>query len=114
MTYRSLSWIETYFLSSLASFTISLTIFLIYSKSKTCIFREQSIQAILAGILGSLGYVFFIKALERGKASIVIPLTALYPAITVVFALLLLKEKITVLQALGIVLALVATILMSL
>ncbi len=53
------------------------------------------------------------KALEGGKASVVIPLTALYPAVTVAMAAVLLKEKPNPYQAVGIVLAIVASVLLS-
>ena len=72
-----------------------------------------SIVAIIAGLFGGAGYLFFVKALEQGKASIVIPLTALYPAITAIIALIVLREKISVYQGIGILLAVAASILLS-
>ncbi len=111
VAYRGGSWVSIYFLSSLTSFTVALTVFLITHGS--LIRGRAAIMACLAGFFGGLGYVFFIKALERGKASVVIPLTALYPAVTAVLALLILKEKLTPTQALGIALAIIATLLLS-
>lgn len=76
--------------------------------------KEAVIYAVLAGVLGGISYIFFMKALETGKASVVLPLTTLYPAVTVVLAMIILKEGITITQAIGIVLALIAIILFSL
>lgn len=108
---RSMPWYEVYFVSSLASFLIASTIFMIFRGGGV---KSYGIfYAILAGVFGGLGYIMFVKALEKGKASIVLPLTALYPAVTVVLAVLLLKEKITLTQVIGIMLAMIAVILLS-
>ncbi len=111
-TYKDLSWLQTYFLSSLASFTLALLVFLYY-KGHVSFHNKATYIAMLAGIFGGAGYIFFMKALETGKASIVIPLTAIYPVVTVVLALLVLGEKISVYQAIGIILAVAAVILIS-
>jgi len=70
--------------------------------------------AILGGSVAATAGLFFYLALREGKLSIVAPLTALYPAVTVLLSSLILKEQITLLQGVGIVLAIAATILLSL
>jgi len=70
--------------------------------------------AALAGVAGAIGSVFFYLALKQGKTSVVVPLTALYPLITVALSVLFLKEELTGVKIVGIVLALVASILLSL
>jgi transporter family protein len=70
--------------------------------------------AVLAGVAGSIGSIFFYLALRQGKASVVVPLTALYPLITVALSVLFLKEELSAVKILGIVLALAASILLSL
>ena len=112
IAYQNLSWTQTYFLSSLASFTLMLVIILYY-RIKLPPMNTAAIAAIIAGIFGGAGYLFFVKALEQGKASIVIPLTALYPAITAIIALVVLREKISFYQGIGILLAILASILLS-
>ena len=53
-------------------------------------------------------------SLESGaKASIAVPLTALYPLLTVLMAVVLLGERVSPMQWLGIILAVAAAILMS-
>src|SRR5207253_2231974 len=50
--------------------------------------------AFAAGVLGCGGNLAYYHALNRGgKAATVVPLTALYPLVTIVLAVLLLKEK---------------------
>ena len=99
-------------LSSLASFAVTLA-FIFYLRPSMPDFNGFSIAAVIAGLAGSLGYVFFVKALEHGEASIVLPLTALYPAVTIVLAVLFLHEKISIHQLIGILLAAVAVVLLS-
>ena len=112
IAYKGLQWTQVYFLSSLSSFTIALAVFLA-SKTSIDFNNNLSLIALLAGLFGGLGYIFFIKALEKGEASIVIPLTALYPAVTVILAFLILGEKISIYQVIGVILALIAIILIS-
>ncbi len=108
-----LDWREVYFISSLSSFTLAL-LFYMYSKGFTLPLNTYALYAAIAGIMGGLGYLTFMIAISRGKASIIIPLTALYPAITAILAVLFLGEKIKPTQIAGIILALIAGILVSL
>jgi transporter family protein len=69
--------------------------------------------AALAGVAGSIGSIFFYLALKDGKTSIVVPLTALYPLVTVALSVLFLKEPLSGIKVLGIILALIAGLLLS-
>jgi len=69
--------------------------------------------AMLTGILGVIGTLFFVAALARGKATTIVTITALYPLIVIVLAKVFLNEPITLKQGLGIVFALVALVLFS-
>ncbi len=70
--------------------------------------------AFLTGILGGTGNIAFFRALAMGgKASIVAPVTALFPLVTVVLALTLLHERMGIAQKIGLVLALTAIYLLS-
>jgi bacterial/archaeal transporter family protein len=71
--------------------------------------------AFLTGILGGAGNIAFFHALIiGGKASIVVPTTALFPLVTVILAVALLHERINIRQKVGLVLALAAIYLLSL
>jgi transporter family protein len=71
--------------------------------------------AIGGGTLNGLGTLTSFTALESGgKASVVISLISLYPLLSVVLAVGFLHEKLTALQGVGIVIAVVAAILLSL
>jgi drug/metabolite transporter (DMT)-like permease len=65
--------------------------------------------AFAGGLIGGIGNVVFYWVLTLGgEASTVIPLTALYPMVTIVLALIFLRERINGFQWAGIVLALAA------
>ncbi len=111
LAYEGSTWLEVYFLSAVASFTLALTVFLLGSGRVSV--SKSTVLALLAGLCSGGGYILFMKALETGKVSVVIPLTALYPAVTVILALLFLGEKLSATQTVGIALAVIATILLS-
>jgi transporter family protein len=69
--------------------------------------------ALVTGICGSLGGIAFFLALGHGRASIVVPLSSLYPAITILLSLFVLGEHPSATQTVGMVLALVASILLG-
>lgn len=69
--------------------------------------------AIISGLSGALGLLFFFLALSKGKASVIVTMTALYPLITIMLCFLILKEPITLKQGIGILFALTAMILLA-
>src|SRR5579863_9700567 len=72
-------------------------------------------SAIAGGALNGLGAWTSFRALESGgKASIVISLISLYPLLTVGLAVLLLGERLTMMQTAGAITAIAAAILLSL
>jgi transporter family protein len=71
------------------------------------------IPALLTGIMGYLGLLCFMYAIRTAKISIVAPLTALYPVISLALAVIFLREKINVIQFAGIILAMVAVVLIT-
>src|SRR5207237_9039502 len=71
--------------------------------------------AVAGGTLNGLGAWTSFRALESGgKASIVISLISLYPLLTVVLAVLVLGERLTMKQIAGAMVAIAAAILLSL
>ena len=69
--------------------------------------------AMLTGMLGVLGLLCYLQAVARQSIAVVVMVTALYPLITVTLSVLILKDKITSMQWLGIVFALCALACMS-
>jgi transporter family protein len=76
--------------------------------------RAGVFWAFLTGILGGVGNLAFFQALVKGgSASVVAPVTALFPMVTVLLALLFLRERLGRLQWVGLALAFVAIYLLS-
>jgi len=70
--------------------------------------------ALLSGVLNALGaWALFAAMKSGGKASIICPLTALYPLAVVLLVPFILHESITLLQAAGVLCALIAVVLLS-
>ena len=69
--------------------------------------------AILTGVFGIGGMLFYLQAVSRHHLSVVIMLTALYPVLVILLSVVLLHEKLTGLQWLGILFAVIAIALMS-
>jgi len=72
------------------------------------------LTAISAGIIGALGFVFYVFALKSGKVSIVSVITAGYPAVSIILAILLLNETLSGKELLGVMMVILAIILLSL
>jgi drug/metabolite transporter (DMT)-like permease len=70
--------------------------------------------ALLTGVIGGTGNLALYETLRiGGNASVVFPLTGMYPLVTIIVARFLLKERLNRVQALGIALALAAVYLFS-
>jgi transporter family protein len=70
--------------------------------------------ALLSGALNALGALALFAALKSGgKASIVSPLTALYPLVVIIAVPFVLHESITRLQLVGVACTLIAVTLLS-
>lgn len=70
--------------------------------------------AIIGGTLNGLGALTSFKALESGgKASIVISMISLYPLLTIMFAVAMLHERLSFGQGIGVVIAIIAAICLS-
>jgi transporter family protein len=69
--------------------------------------------ALVAGLCMAFGLLCFFKALAAGAAVVVVPLTALYPVVTVVLSWAILRESLTPQHLAGVVLALAAVWLLA-
>ena len=70
--------------------------------------------SILNGLLDIGGNAFYVLAAQAGRIDVAAVLSALYPASTVLLAWIILKERITWLQTVGVLLAFIAIILFTL
>ncbi len=106
ITYR------VYFFEAVGTLTV-FTTFVLYNRK--AIFTDFSINyfGLLMGLSWGIGTVLFIFALKYAKLSIVAPLSAAYPALTVLLALVFLGEKLELREMAGIGFAIVSVALLA-
>ena len=75
--------------------------------------RLGLVYGVLNGVLATLGMLAFYAAMETGRASVVGPVTALFPIVTVAGSALVLHERLNAVQGAGVCLALVAILLFA-
>ncbi len=110
---NNIEWRQLTFFFALGVILSALILNTILMGSFSIALNKGSFYALVSGIACLLGVAAVYIALEKGKASLVIPFTALYPLITILLSAILLKEKITLMQGFGIIFAIAAIILMS-
>jgi drug/metabolite transporter (DMT)-like permease len=106
---------ETFWPLAVARFTSVLFLLIVVRIRQQPTLPRLSVAplVLLAGILDAFGNVFFVLATHTGRLDVAAVLASLYPAATVILAALLLRERVTRIQAIGILLALVAVPLIS-
>jgi len=74
---------------------------------------KSILQGSLIGFLGAGGQLMLFHALKEGPAYLVFPIISLSPAVTILLSLAFLKEKASVVNWVGIILAMVAILFLS-
>lgn len=80
-------------------------------KPKISIKQKGAMVAFINGIIGYVGVLFYIYAISRQDAILVAPLSATFPIMTLILGIIFLKERFSVLNYCGILLALIAVYL---
>jgi len=106
------SWNQIFIVTSIVTVMASLTVF-VFFRPVINVHSPGFSYALLAGLVGSVALVAFNYAIEAGKSIIVVPLSALYPVVTIILSFLVLHEEISLLKAVGIALGLAAILLVS-
>jgi drug/metabolite transporter (DMT)-like permease len=70
-------------------------------------------MGMASGICGAIGNLALLAALGTGRPAIVVPVSALYPLVTVIIAVVFMRERARMSQVIGIVLAVIAVVLLS-
>lgn len=80
--------------------------------------KDLNVSGVTFSVLGGLsmaaGSLAYFFALKKGGAGEITTVTALYPALTLLMSMLLLKETISLRQGIGVALALISFILLGL
>lgn len=92
-----------------ATSVVTLTVFMLVQRRSLLPTTQQTILPItLAGVFDAGGNACFVLAEQAGRLDIASTLSSLYPVSTVLLALILLREHISLVQGIGVLLALVA------
>lgn len=68
---------------------------------------------ILTGTAYALGCLYFLTAVNKGQAGIVVTVTGLYPLVTLTLAWIILHESLSLKQCIGMVFAIIAMVLFA-
>jgi drug/metabolite transporter (DMT)-like permease len=98
--------------SRVASFVLT-GIFVLKTRAFERVERSPLLIGVGAGILDITGSILFVRATQLGRLDTAVVLTSLYPVITVLYARIFLKEKLTRWKTVGMVAALVAVPLIA-
>jgi transporter family protein len=107
-----LNWTQVFVISGIVSLVTLIIVFFV-GRPQIDAHSPGFIYALLAGVTSAVAVVAFYGALDAGKASIVVTLTALYPVVTIIISFLILSERISPLKGVGVALALAAILLLS-
>lgn len=89
------------------------TTVMLFKKNEIFTGTSVNLPGIIMGLSWGLGTVLFIAALQHAKLSVTVPLTSLYPALTVILAFIFLGERLQARELMGIMLAISAAILLA-
>ena len=112
MAVRDLSVPSMFFISFVGYLSVIIYMF-IAAKPLRGLNWPGVLWSLLAGVLTAWAVYFFYRAVETGKLGIVVPLTALYPIVTIVLSMVILKETFSATQIVGVGFAILAGILVS-
>jgi len=100
------------FLSSCASFVVIVGTYA-WQRFPTAPTATGIRWALLSGVCGAIGMLFFAMAIKRGEAAIIVTLSAIYPIFIVLLSPLILQEKLSLSHAIGVLLVTLGVILVA-
>jgi len=109
---RDANWMQvglTYAVAAAVLFAVVLL-----SSTKRSFAETNGWTLAASSVSGAVGLWLFYLALDRGNASVVVPMANVYPAIAAVLAVAFLGERLTALQVVGIALAVGGVMLIGL
>ena len=109
---RKSSVFKAFIWAQIVGLTLFLFVFLFLFEFPIISFTSL-IMLLIAGILGLVPLLAYYKGLQIGTVSIISPIAASYAVIPIIYSLIFLNEKLTVLQTAGVILAILGAILTS-
>jgi len=100
------------FLSSCASFVVIVGTYA-WHRFPTAPTAAGILCALLSGVCGAIGMLFFSMAIKRGEAAIIVTLSAIYPMFVVLLSPIILQEKLSLSHIIGVLLVTLGVILVA-
>lgn len=108
---RTIEWQQIVFWVPIC-YAVFAVLFAVFNNAKFPLGRG-GFWAAMTGICASAGLVLVMLALSHASASTVIPVTAVYPALTVVVAAIFLSESFTVPKVIGTLLVVAGAVIIG-
>jgi transporter family protein len=103
---------RVYFFEAVGTLTV-FTTFVIWNRNAVFNNFSVNIPALLMGLTWGVGTVLFIVALKYAKLSVLVPLSAVYPALTVILAFVFLGERLGPREIAGVAFAVLSAALLA-
>jgi uncharacterized membrane protein len=100
------------FLSSCASFVVIVGTYA-WQRFPTAPTAAGILCALMSGVCGAIGMLFFSIAIKRGDAAIIVTLSAIYPIFIVLLSPFILHEKLSLTHAVGVLLVTLGVLLVA-
>ncbi|MGQ0792591.1 MAG: EamA family transporter [Deltaproteobacteria bacterium] len=103
---------RVYLFEGIGTITVLAT-FMLWKRDEVLSNFSVNYFGLLMGLCWGVGTVLFIIALKPAKLSVLVPLTAVYPVVTVLLAFLFLGERLSPKEIAGVALAIVSAVLLA-
>jgi transporter family protein len=100
------------FLSTCASFVVIVGTY-VWQRFPTAPTAVGIVYALLSGVCGAIGMLFFSMAIKRGGAALIVTLSAIYPIFIVLLSPFILQEKLSLTHVIGVLLVTLGVILVA-
>ena len=111
-TNRGVPPVTLAFLSACASFAVIVGTYA-WQRFPTAPTTAGNLYALMSGVCGAIGMLFFSVAIKRGDAAIIVTLSAIYPVFIVLLNPVILQEKLSITHVIGVLLVTLGVILVA-
>ena len=111
-TNRGVPPVTLAFFSACASFVVIVGTYVL-QRFPTAPTATGILCAVMSGVCGAIGMLFFSVAIKRGDAAIIVTLSAIYPIFIVLLSPLILQEKLSLTHAIGVLLVTLGVLLVA-
>ena len=98
--------ITVFMAETVISALIAVVLFLVlmqkHDPAQSAVYSTINVYGIASGAALAFGFLFYYLALQGGQVTVIVPLTATYPVVAVLLGYVLLRERPTPLQWVGV------------